>query len=163
MSLDEGPLSISRDNMVETLQCVLELHRMVSCTIMPNLAPKSLITSYVFQMVFMVCLFKVCRMKTRQDLSSSGIMSAFIMPIRSKTGLLLIPIFLLSACLHIHACIDIDTASIQGWMCHTRRFFPWCLARENIACDVDEVSWLNPARRRDGAQIHPTITPPTNM
>ncbi|XP_051546566.1 uncharacterized protein LOC127436448 isoform X3 [Myxocyprinus asiaticus] len=74
----------------------------VSCTIMPHFAPITRITSYVFWLLFMICLFKVCRMKTRQDLSSSGIMSAFIAPIRSKTGLLLIPIFLLSTCFHIH-------------------------------------------------------------
>lgn len=49
------------------------------------------------------------------------------------------------------ACGDIDIASIQGWMRHARRFFPRCLAREDIACDVDEVLWPDPARRRDEA------------
>ncbi|XP_041947824.1 uncharacterized protein LOC121708924 [Alosa sapidissima] len=49
------------------------------------------------------------------------------------------------------ACGDIDAVSIQGWMRHARRFFPRCLARENIACDVDEVLWPDPARRRDEA------------
>lgn len=27
----------------------------------------------------------------------------------------------------------------QGWICHTRRYFPHRLTRENISCDVDEV------------------------
>lgn len=49
------------------------------------------------------------------------------------------------------ACGDIDAASVQGWMRHSRRFFPRCLARDNIACDVDEVLWPDPARRRDAA------------
>ncbi|KAL7890519.1 hypothetical protein AOLI_G00027770 [Acnodon oligacanthus] len=29
--------------------------------------------------------------------------------------------------------------AIQGWTRHSRRFFPPCLAREDAACDVDEV------------------------
>ncbi|XP_073704232.1 uncharacterized protein [Garra rufa] len=47
------------------------------------------------------------------------------------------------------ACGDIEVGSIQGWIRHTRRYFPRCLAREDIACDVDEVLWPDPNRRRD--------------
>ncbi|XDV47331.1 hypothetical protein PO909_016999 [Leuciscus waleckii] len=42
------------------------------------------------------------------------------------------------------ACGDIEVGSIQGWIRHTRRYFPRCLAREDIACDVDEVLWPDP-------------------
>lgn len=49
------------------------------------------------------------------------------------------------------ACGDIEVASVQGWMRHARRYFPRCLARENILCDVDEVLWPDPAQRRDEA------------
>jgi len=37
------------------------------------------------------------------------------------------------------ACGDIEVRSIQGWIWHTRGYFPRCLAREDIACDVDEI------------------------
>lgn len=36
---------------------------------------------------------------------------------------------------------DIDAEACQGWIRHARRFFPWCIARENIECDVDEALW----------------------
>lgn len=49
------------------------------------------------------------------------------------------------------ACDQIVAGSVQGWIRHSRRFFPRCLAREDIACDVDEVLWPDPARRRDDA------------
>lgn len=49
------------------------------------------------------------------------------------------------------ACGDIEVASVQGWIRHARRYFPRCLARENVSCDVDEVLWPDPARRRDEA------------
>ena len=39
------------------------------------------------------------------------------------------------------ACGDIPAESCHGWMCHARRYFPHCLAMENIACDVDENLW----------------------
>ncbi|XP_045065209.1 uncharacterized protein LOC123482242 [Coregonus clupeaformis] len=48
------------------------------------------------------------------------------------------------------ACDLIEAASVQGWIRHTRRFFQRCLANEDIACDVDEMLWPDPARRRDG-------------
>ncbi|XP_048855527.1 uncharacterized protein LOC125723169 isoform X9 [Brienomyrus brachyistius] len=47
------------------------------------------------------------------------------------------------------ACDQIDAASVQGWIRHSRRFFQRCLANEDIACDVDEILWPDPARRRD--------------
>ena len=37
------------------------------------------------------------------------------------------------------ACGDIAPEAFQGWIRHTRPYFPRCLARENVACDVDEV------------------------
>ncbi|KAI7809003.1 hypothetical protein IRJ41_024945 [Triplophysa rosa] len=49
------------------------------------------------------------------------------------------------------ACGDIEVASVQGWIRHARRYFPRCLARESVSCDVDEVLWPDPARRRDEA------------
>ncbi len=39
------------------------------------------------------------------------------------------------------ACGDIAADAFYGWNRHARRNFPRCLARENIACDVDEVLW----------------------
>jgi len=47
------------------------------------------------------------------------------------------------------ACDQIEAASIQEWICHSKIFFSRCLANGNIACDVDKALWLNPARRRD--------------
>ncbi len=38
---------------------------------------------------------------------------------------------------------------IHGWFRHARGYFPRCLAGEDIACDVDEVLWPDPNRRRD--------------
>ncbi len=36
-------------------------------------------------------------------------------------------------------------------MNHARRYFPRCMASENIACDVDEVLWPDRNRREDAA------------
>ncbi|XP_078019105.1 uncharacterized protein LOC144458964 [Epinephelus lanceolatus] len=47
------------------------------------------------------------------------------------------------------ACRDIEVRSVQGWIRHTRGYFPRCLAREDIACDVDEILWPDPNRRQD--------------
>ncbi|GAA6080202.1 uncharacterized protein LOC112435166 [Tachysurus ichikawai] len=47
------------------------------------------------------------------------------------------------------ACDDIGVECCQGWIRHTRGFFSRCLGRENIACDVDDVLWPDPTRRRD--------------
>ncbi|XP_060715042.1 uncharacterized protein LOC132838616 isoform X2 [Tachysurus vachellii] len=49
------------------------------------------------------------------------------------------------------ACDEIDVGAIQGWIRHSRRFFPRCLAREDIACDVDEALWPDPAVWQDAA------------
>ncbi|RXN22017.1 receptor-type tyrosine- phosphatase U-like protein [Labeo rohita] len=43
------------------------------------------------------------------------------------------------------ACVDIPVEAFQGWIRHSRAFFPRCLARDNIACDVDEVMWPDAA------------------
>lgn len=50
------------------------------------------------------------------------------------------------------ACVDIPAEAFQGWIRHSRAFFPRCLARDNIACDVDEVMWPDAAQRHDAAQ-----------
>ncbi|KAI2649093.1 Insertion element IS630 uncharacterized 39 kDa protein [Labeo rohita] len=44
------------------------------------------------------------------------------------------------------ACDQTEVAAIQGWIRHSRRFFPRCLANDNIACNVDEILWPDPAR-----------------
>ncbi len=43
-------------------------------------------------------------------------------------------------------CGDIEVGSIQGWIRHTRQYFPRCLACEDITCDVDKVLWPDPNR-----------------
>ncbi len=52
------------------------------------------------------------------------------------------------------ACGDIGEESCQGWIRHTRGFFPRCLRRDNIACDVDEVLWPDPAQRQEAHWSH---------
>ncbi|XP_077089770.1 uncharacterized protein LOC143741212 [Siphateles boraxobius] len=47
------------------------------------------------------------------------------------------------------ACDDIQETAIHGWFRHARGYFSRCLAGEDIACDVDEVLWPDPNRRRD--------------
>ncbi len=37
----------------------------------------------------------------------------------------------------------------QGWIRHARGFYPRCLARTSIACDVEEALWPVPDQRRD--------------
>lgn len=49
------------------------------------------------------------------------------------------------------ACEDIAADAFHGWNRHARRYFPRCLARENIAYDVDEVLWPDRNRREDAA------------
>ncbi|XP_007232845.3 uncharacterized protein LOC125799434 [Astyanax mexicanus] len=44
---------------------------------------------------------------------------------------------------------DIDAEACQGWIRHARRFFPRCIARENIECDVDEALWPRLQERGD--------------
>ncbi len=53
------------------------------------------------------------------------------------------------------ACGNIEVASVQGWIRHDRRYFPRCLARENVSCDVDKVLWPAPARRSRLALVTP--------
>ncbi|XP_051991322.1 uncharacterized protein LOC127650147 [Xyrauchen texanus] len=47
------------------------------------------------------------------------------------------------------ACGDIGVEACQAWIRHARGFLPHCLARQNVACDVDEVLWPDPVRRHD--------------
>ncbi|XP_049597162.1 uncharacterized protein [Syngnathus scovelli] len=49
------------------------------------------------------------------------------------------------------ACGDIGAEAFVDWICHARRYFPHCMARENIDCDVDEVLWSDRNRRADAA------------
>ena len=49
------------------------------------------------------------------------------------------------------ACVDISVEAFQRWIRHSRVFFPLCLARDNIACDVDEVMLSDAAQRHDAA------------
>ncbi|KAJ8380233.1 hypothetical protein SKAU_G00010110 [Synaphobranchus kaupii] len=44
---------------------------------------------------------------------------------------------------------DITVEDCQGWLRHARRFFPRCLQRQDIRCDVDEVLWPNREERMD--------------
>ncbi|KAI2650103.1 dTDP-glucose 4,6-dehydratase [Labeo rohita] len=46
-------------------------------------------------------------------------------------------------------CRDITVDDCQGWIRHTRQFYPRCNALDNIRCDVDENMWPNPEDRRD--------------
>ncbi|XP_034144995.1 uncharacterized protein LOC114829938 [Esox lucius] len=46
-------------------------------------------------------------------------------------------------------CRDITVQDCQGWIRHTKRFYPRCIALDDIRCDVDENMWPNPEDRRD--------------
>ena len=46
-------------------------------------------------------------------------------------------------------CMDIAPEDIQAWIRHSKRFYPRCMARETIRCDVDENLWPNAEDRRD--------------
>ena len=56
---------------------------------------------------------------------------------------------------HFQGCCAIWNQSLSNIRAtgerHTRRYFPRCLARENIACDVDEVLWPDRNQRQDEA------------
>ncbi|XP_061561327.1 uncharacterized protein LOC133417554 isoform X2 [Phycodurus eques] len=41
------------------------------------------------------------------------------------------------------SCQAINAETCQGWIRRARRFFPRCIAREDIHCDVDENLWPN--------------------
>lgn len=47
------------------------------------------------------------------------------------------------------ACEDITVDACRGWIRHSKRFFPRCIARENIRCDVDENMWADRQERLD--------------
>lgn len=49
-------------------------------------------------------------------------------------------------------CEDITGDQCRGWLRHARRFFPRCIARENIRCDVDENLWPDRQQRVDGQE-----------
>ena len=49
----------------------------------------------------------------------------------------------------------IEVGSVQGWIRYARRYFPRCLARDDIACDVNEVMWPDPTE----GGIHKPSTP----
>ncbi|XP_032886006.1 uncharacterized protein LOC116978827 [Amblyraja radiata] len=49
-----------------------------------------------------------------------------------------------------NACDDITADQCQAWIRHAQRYFPRCLANENIYADVDENLWPNPQDRVDG-------------
>ena len=44
---------------------------------------------------------------------------------------------------------EMGAEECQGWIRHARRFFPWCIAREDIECDVDESMCPHRQDRRD--------------
>ncbi|XP_060758415.1 uncharacterized protein LOC132869078 [Neoarius graeffei] len=46
-------------------------------------------------------------------------------------------------------CRDITAEDCQGWIRHSKRFYPRCIGLEDIRCDVDENMWPNPDDRRD--------------
>ncbi len=47
------------------------------------------------------------------------------------------------------ACDDITAESCRGWIRHSRRYFPRCIARDDIRCDVDETMWPDREERLD--------------
>ncbi|KAL7849254.1 hypothetical protein SRHO_G00208770 [Serrasalmus rhombeus] len=47
------------------------------------------------------------------------------------------------------ACEDITAEACRGWIRHSRRFVPRCIAREDIRCDVDENMWPNRQERQE--------------
>ena len=44
---------------------------------------------------------------------------------------------------------DTSAEDCQAWIRHAKIFFPRCLARENICCDIDENMWPNAGDRLD--------------
>lgn len=37
------------------------------------------------------------------------------------------------------ACYKIDASAVWGWICHSRHFFPRCLDKEDITCNINEI------------------------
>ena len=40
-------------------------------------------------------------------------------------------------------CRDFLAEDCQGWIRHAKHFYPSCIARDDIRCDVDENMWPN--------------------
>ncbi len=40
-------------------------------------------------------------------------------------------------------CPGIPAEDCWGWIRHAKRFFPRCIAKEDIRCDMDENLWPN--------------------
>jgi len=55
-------------------------------------------------------------------------------------------------------CEDTSPEDCQGWIRHSRRFFPRCMARENIRCDVDENLWPDAREAGLAPQFYVRIT-----
>jgi hypothetical protein len=53
--------------------------------------------------------------------------------------------------------------SIQGFLRHTRAFFPCCLARANIMCDFDEILWPDPDLRWDDENADEKLWPDPDL
>lgn len=49
---------------------------------------------------------------------------------------------------------DISAEDCQGWIRHAKRFFPRCMALDDIQCDVDENLWPNAEDRVDQHSHH---------
>ncbi|XP_025998211.1 uncharacterized protein LOC113025676 isoform X3 [Astatotilapia calliptera] len=47
------------------------------------------------------------------------------------------------------ACDDITAESCRGWIRHSRRYFPRCIDRADIRCDVDANMWADRRERLD--------------
>ena len=50
------------------------------------------------------------------------------------------------------ACDDITGDQCRGWLRHACCFFPRCITRENISCDVDENLWPDRQHHVDGKE-----------
>ncbi|KAJ8365441.1 hypothetical protein SKAU_G00142720 [Synaphobranchus kaupii] len=46
-------------------------------------------------------------------------------------------------------CRGISAEDCQGWIRHAKGFYPRCIARDDIRCDVDENMWPNAEDRID--------------
>jgi len=52
------------------------------------------------------------------------------------------------------ACDDVTADAGRGWIRHSKRFFPRCIAREDICCDVDENLWPNRQEHQEVYRLH---------
>ena len=55
------------------------------------------------------------------------------------------------------ACDDITGDQCRGWLRLAHRFFPRCIARENIRCDVDKSLWPDGQQRMDDQEEEENI------